>query len=96
MAPRTNNGTLYELLLDMQEKERDRHEKLVSTISTGIAEIKKGMADHEQKDTERFAEVDNRLVIVENTRRTTRWLIGIVLAAVATGLADLIVNHLSK
>jgi hypothetical protein len=77
----------------MREEQRDDHSTLVVKVDGGFESVRSAAADHEVKDTERFASINERLVVIENNRRTLRWLSATMVAAFITGVVDFFFSH---
>lgn len=84
---------VQELLLTMRAEQREDHQLLVKKVDDGFSSMSTMQNEHLLEDANRFNAIDNRLKIVENTRRTIRWLTGVVIVAVVTGLVDAIAHH---
>lgn len=90
-----NKGEIA-MLADMRREQREDRQVLSDKLDEGFTKVVETMNAHEVKDTERFGQVDKRLVVVESTRKTIRWLASALVVAALGGFADLVVNHLSK
>lgn len=84
------------LLIKMQDKLEENHADLVKKVDDGFKALTTAASEHELSDTRLFSAIDNRLVIVENTRRTIRWLGTTVLVALIGAFADFVFVHLPK
>lgn len=78
----------------MRDEQREDHRLLVEKVDEGFKAATKAMADHVLEDTTKFASIDNRLAVVENTRRTMRWLMGATVVAILGAAAEFVINHL--
>ena len=87
---------VQDLLLTMRKEQRDDHEKLVEKVDEGFKAIALVASNHELQDQKLFAALDKRVVIVENTRRSIRWLGATVLVTLLGGVADFLFVHLPK
>jgi len=85
---------LEKFLLEMRREQRDDHERLVEKVDAGFLSISTSMAKHELDDTKAFNTIDSRLVIVENMRRTIRWLAVTTVGGGIAATADYLINHL--
>lgn len=84
------------LLLEMRKEQREDHDRLVEKVDEGFRSLQSAMSTHEVSDLKAFNAIDNRLMIVENMRRTIRWLAVTSVGAGIAGAADYLVNHFFK
>lgn len=100
MAPRFNVQTF---LAEMRQEQRDdvtalrsKTEELATKVDDGFKAIAAVSAAHELADTNKFNAIDKRLVEVENTRRTMRWLGATVIVSLLAAAADFLFVLLPK
>jgi hypothetical protein len=72
------NFDLQQYLKEMRDDQREDHKEVVDKLDAVIVRVQ----DHE-----------TRIVVVENTRKTMRWLTGTVIVALVGALLDFLVNH---
>lgn len=72
---------------------REASQSLATTVDEGFKACTKALADHALEDTKAFSSIDNRLVIIENGRRLTRWLAGALVVALITAGIDFVFSH---
>lgn len=92
---------IQQFLLEMRREQREDHNALVKKVDDGFKEAAAALNAHALQNVESLSEydgrilrIDGRLKVVENTRRTVRWL-GFTLTATAlTGIVDYVMNHL--
>lgn len=80
-------------LKEMRDEQRTDHAALVEKVDEGFKAATKAMADHVLEDTTKFSSIDKRLDVVENTRRTMRWLMGATVVAILGAAAEFFINH---
>jgi hypothetical protein len=74
---------------------RESQDRLEVKVDEGFKAATKSMSDHVLEDTTKFSSIDKRLDVVENTRRTMRWLMGAAVVAFLGAAAEFIFNHAS-
>ena len=89
-------ATLQDILFKMRDEQKEDHENLVKKVDEGFKAVALVAANHELHDQKLFSALDKRMVIVENTRRSIRWLGATVLVTFLGGLADFLLVHLPK
>lgn len=72
---------LQQYLETMESRAQERHTALVEKVDTVVTKVN----DHE-----------TRIVLVENTRRTVKWLGATVIGALIVAGLDLLFSHLPK
>lgn len=90
-------------LAEMRAEQRQDAETLREVNGTLAVKVDEGFkaiaavaAAHELADTKQFNAIDKRLVEVENTRRTMRWLGATVIVSMLAAAADFLFVHLPK
>jgi hypothetical protein len=83
-------------LAEMRAEQREDHNSLSTKVDEGFKAIAAVSAAHELEDTNRFNAIDKRLVEVENTRRTMRWLGATAIAAFLAAAAEFLFVLLPK
>lgn len=87
---------IQSLLLEMRKEQREDHDRLVEKVDDGFRALQTSMTNHEVADVKAFSAIDNRLLIVENMRRTIRWLGATAVGGSIAAVADYFVNHYLK
>jgi hypothetical protein len=93
MAARLNT---QQMLAEMRAEQREDHRELATKVDEGFKAIAAVAAAHELADTKQFNAIDKRLEVVENTRRSMRWLGATVVVALVGAAIDLVFVHLPK
>lgn len=90
-------------LMEMRQEQREDtsalrsgQETLASRVEAGFKQVAETISTHVLEDTKQFGAIDKRLVEVENTRRSIRWLAGTVIVALVGAAADFLFVHLPK
>jgi hypothetical protein len=78
---------------DMQALQTSQNH-LMDKVTEGFKTATKMVTDHVLEDTTKFNVIDKRLDLVENTRRTMRWLLAAAVVAFLGATAEFVVNHL--
>lgn len=70
---------LQQFLTEMRAEQKEDHKEL----SAKVDKVVETLHNH-----------DTRITIVENTRKTMRWAVGVLIAALIAGAVDLTFNHI--
>lgn len=93
MAPNAR-FSVQSALAQMRTEQREDHAALVLKVDEGFSTVTETMSAHVLEDTTKFGAIDKRLSTVENTRRSVRWLGGIVIVALLGAFVDFLFVHL--
>ena len=80
---------LQTFLSEMRQEQNDSHRNLAAKMDSINTELTRQIDDVVETQ---FAH-HTRIALVENFRRTARWVIATLIVGVVTGAVDLIVNH---